>query len=189
MNEHLNRPHVNRANWHAAIEMSIDGYTVRDICRIMGEERTTGEYAGKPYSPSVVHGWLQRGEREFAPVRKDITEHWRQMSMARLELQWRKLKKKRDAADVGAINAGTRIIKRQCDIMGVDALPAVLIEVMASEQTSAALMILKRVVLDMLPEDKAHEMLAAMEAGLCEYNGEPVPVEAEVKQITKGDTR
>lgn len=186
MSNHNGNPQRKMANYQEAFTLSLDGETVRGIGRIMGLKRT-GANAGQPYSPGTVHGWLTRGTLELAPICEELAERHKRIALARYESLYLALADRRKDAHVPAIVASRGIVDRICVLLGLDAPSEFLIGARAGEMTSAALLIVKRVVQDMLPEEQAGEMLAAMEEQICEYNGEPQAVEVKVRQLRGQD--
>ena len=180
-------PQVLQAKWSEAMDLRVSGRSIDWIARDMGSRQKSG----RPYSTATIHRWLDRGMERFAPVREQVAERARSLDLIRIDKRLVILEEcfKSDKDDKlfkfneGADRAYLAYLKRRAAMLGYDAPAELLIEARSGEMTSAVLLIVKRVVLDMLPEDKAHEMLAVMETGLCEYNGEPVSVEAEVKQL------
>ncbi len=183
-------PEMYQHKWAEALELRVEGRTIVWIARDMGSRQKSG----KPYSTGTIARWLDKGMEKMAPVREQVAEKARSLDLIRIDRRLVILEecfKPDENGDLPKFNEGAdraylAYLKRRAAMLGYDAPSELLIEARSGEMTSAALLICKRVVLDMLPEDKAHEMLAAMESGLCEYNGEPVAVEAEVKQL-KGE--
>ena len=179
-----------QAKWSEAMELRVSGRTIDWIARDMGSRQKSG----KPYSTSTIARWLDRGMEKLAPVREQVAERARSLDLIRIDKRLVILEecfKPDEDGELPRFNEGAdraylAYLKRRAAMLGYDAPSELLIGARAGEMTSAALLIVKRVVMDMLPEEQASEMLAAMEEQICEYNGEPQAVEAEVKQL-KGE--
>jgi len=183
-------PQALQAKWSEAMDLRVSGRSIDWIARDMGSRQKSK----RPYSTATIHRWLDRGMERFAPVREQVAERARSLDLIRIDKRLvilEEYSKRDENGDLPKFNeaidrAYNAYLKRRAAMLGYDAPSELLIGARAGEMTSAALLIVKRVVQDMLPEEQAGEMLAAMEEQICEYNGEPQAVEAKVKQL-KGE--
>jgi len=177
-----------------AFKMRVEGMVYTEICKAL-PLRTTGLYAGRPYTPGTVHTWVKKELAKNYPADKRLAESMRQLEDARLERNLAALEPQlrthepcltcgrggREASPV-AIRTAVTISERKASLHGLDAPRELAVYDASMRQLEEANALYRRVILDTLPTKEAHALLYALEVAACEADGVAPPAK-EVKDL------